>query len=138
MLRLLHCEERDCYYKFYYYTTVLRRTRMFMFPKSGQMDHYTMMCMSPQFPNDVLQVLHDIHLLNKEDCRWSSGEMITGTVSDTTVVDCEEKLRALMKTMDKEITCEVCHMESTWTDIVKNKTNHLLPICKCCKALLII
>jgi hypothetical protein len=111
---------------------------MFMFPKSGQMEHYTMMCMSPQFPNEVLQILHDIHLLNKEDCRWCTEEAITGTVSDATVVHCEEKLQALMNNMDKEVTCGVCHTESTWTDIVKNKTIPLLPICQACKALLII
>lgn len=137
MFRLLFCEERDYYYKLYYYTTTVRKTRMFMFPKSGQMDFYTMMCMSPQFPNEVLQILHEIKLLDKDSCQWCSGETLSNMVSDSTVVQCEKKLQELIRSMDQGATCQVCREENQWRSIVSNRENHLMPICRGCKSLLL-
>lgn len=137
MLHLLLCEERDYYYKLYYYSTTVRKTRMFMFPKSGQMDFYTMMCMSPQFPNEVLQVLHDIQLLDKEACKWCSGETLTAMVSNSTVIHCEEKLQEMIGNMVKGVHCQVCLVKNEWREIIDNRESHLMPICRECKSLLL-
>ena len=135
-LRLVFYVERPLYYKLYYYHTREREMRKFLFPKGNTSDRYSIEAMHPEnFHKDIYGILQHMGLI--EDDRWCSGDPVAEYMTNEIVNRCEPHLRIHLASLCSEKKCEICGTENDWELLVMNSKTKGLPICTCCKALLV-
>lgn len=111
---------------------------MFLFPRPGLANTYLTERISEYHGDSVMQILHDWKLLNKDTQQWCSGEQITDTVSNDTVFQCEKILNGVFANMTEEVSCQLCSTKNNWQLILQQDAVRKLPVCECCKALLVV
>lgn len=137
-IRLLIPVCKEYYYKIYYYSPSDRKIFMFLFPRPGLTNFYLTERIFEYDKQNVIKILHKWKLLNMETRQWCSGEQLTDTVSNDTVFQCERVLNGIFTTMDDEVICQLCSTNNNWKTILGKDAMRKLPICECCKALLVV
>jgi hypothetical protein len=134
--------ERDYYYKFYYYCSIKRRARVFLFPKGGLSELYSVGFIHPVYgtiTEDFVNILHEWKFLNKDEKLWCSGERLSNKVCNETIVQCNRILTEnILPGLKPEVTCPICSTRQEWKDILQSNTGKCIPTCRECKVLLVI
>lgn len=136
----LTCEERDLYYKLYYYSIPARQVRVFLFPKPDQATVYNIASFSiaEDHADDVIELLEEGGILNSLKGQWCSGEVLGQVVTNKTLLDCQPRLSNYIQNNFKEETlCQICKKSQLWKNILVHGIQKCLPACLHCKALLV-